>query len=121
MIYKTKFILKNIRTDVEDPWELHFKVVDIDEFVDKLLKEDFVFSLKNKWVVSAGGSSSRYYVRGSNKHKEGDKKYFNEEQGECFYKKEFNRDLLELCPNIKSIEYEGEFNTENREMKILLF
>lgn len=123
--YKIRFNLRNIHPNnpnLSNPFELQFKIVNTDRKIEEKLRKDFVFELKNKWIVSANNGNlnrgHQWYIKGSNYYIRGNKKYYNKINEEYYHKKEFIEELLELFPSIKYKEYEGEFNFQESIMRL---
>ena len=123
--YKIRFNLRNIHPNnpnLSNPFELQFKIINTDRKIEEKLRKDFVFELKNKWIVSANNGnlnrSSQWYIKGSNHYIEENKKYYNKINKEHYHEKEFIEELLELLPSIEYEEYEGEFNFKEGIMRL---
>lgn len=125
--YKLEFILENIGNKSEDPWELHFKILNENdaEEINTLLRKNFTFKLKNNWIVSANDTGAfcrrgyKWYIKGSIGHIDGNKKYYRTDIKTSFHKKDFNKELHEFYPDIDKEYCLGVFNKEKNEMGIL--
>ena len=126
--YKITFNLRNIHpnnSNLSNPFELQFRIVNADNKIEEKLRDDFIFELKNKWVVSANnGNINRgllWYIKGSNHYEEGNKRYYNKTNEIHYHEKEFIEELLEIFPLIKDKECEGEFNLQESVMRLKIY
>ena len=123
--YKIIFNLKNIdpnNLNNNNPYELHFNIINSDNKIESRLTKDFIFQLKNQWIVSANNGNlkkaNRWYIKGSEGHREGNKKYYNQDNRTFYFREEFVNELLEENPSIREKEHAGEFDLEKGIMKI---
>jgi hypothetical protein len=125
--YEIKFIMADIKSRNNDPWEVHFSIEEEDGDIINRLKKDFTFKVGgSSWVVSANRPKSmiskyrlNWYIRGSSGHVKGNKKYYSKSADTIFNKHEFNQGIEQTYPQIRDQFYNGQFDLETGVMKIL--